>query len=93
MVLDTQQFIDWLTGVGMDADEARSFVDALNEDRAELLTVAEFNAAMSGLRGEMAQHRGETREQLATPCVSGPRACTPNPPNFELKAASNTPKR
>ena len=65
MVLDTQQFIDWLTGVGLDADEARSFVDALNEDRAELLTVAEFNAAMSGLRGDMAQHRGETREQLA----------------------------
>ena len=65
MVLDTQQFIDWLTGVGMDADEARSFVDALNEDRAELLTGAEFTAAMSGLSGEMAQHRGETREQLA----------------------------
>ena len=65
MVLDTEQFIDWLTGVGMDADEARSFVDALNEDRAELLTGAEFTAAMSGLSGEMAQHRGETREQLA----------------------------
>ena len=65
MVLDTQQFIDWLTGVGMDADEARSFVDALNGDRAELLTVPEFTAAMSGLSGEMAQHRGETREQLA----------------------------
>ena len=66
MVLDTQRFIDWLTGVGLDADEARSFVDALNEDRAELLTVADFTAAMSGLSGDMAQHRGETREQLAT---------------------------
>ena len=65
MVLDTQQFIDWLTGVGMDADEARSFVDALNEDRAELLPVAEFTAAISDQRGQMAQHRGETREQLA----------------------------
>ncbi len=65
MVLDTQQFIEWLTGVGMDADDARSFVDALNEDRAELLTAAEFTTAISDQRGQMAQHRGETREQLA----------------------------
>ena len=65
MVLDTQQFIEWLTGVGMDADDARSLVDALNEDRAELLTAAEFTTAISDQRGQMAQHRGETREQLA----------------------------
>ena len=65
MVLDTEQFIDWLTGVGMDAGDARGFVDALNEDRAELLPVAEFTAAISDQRGQMAQHRGETREQLA----------------------------
>ena len=65
MVLDTQQFIEWLTGVGMDADDARGFVDALNEDHAELLPVAEFTAAISDQRGQMAQHRGETREQLA----------------------------
>ncbi len=65
MVLDTQQFIEWLMGVGMDADDARSFVDALNADRSELLPVAEFTAAISDQRGQMAQHRGETREQLA----------------------------
>ena len=88
MVLDTQQFIDWLTGVGMDADEARSFVDALNEDRAELLTVADFTAAMSGLSGEMAQHRGETREQLAAlrELIAGPQA-----EHAEIRAESREP--